>query len=134
MKASYNYNVVVTRSIIETGEINSKGNPKTMAVTYRKMFLTALAPLPGLHTKYRAVQTKRNGEIKYSISYISAPKKDKWEANILKLNNQPVEEVWKREESLTEAQFKVWLAQRLGDKAGLAFITLLATEPERAAA
>lgn len=134
MNAFYNYNVVVTRSFVETGEFNGKGNPKTMAITYRKMFLTALAPLPGLHTKYRAVQTKRNGETKYSISYIPVPKKAKWDANILKLDNTPVEEVWKREESLTEVQFKDWLTKRLGDKAGLAFITLLATEPERAAA
>lgn len=131
---SYNYKVVVTRSFVETGELNSKGNPKTMAVTYRKMFLDAITPLPGLHTKYRAVQTKRNGEIKYSISYIPKPKKALWEANTLKLNNTPVEENWKREESLTEVQFKQWLTQRLGDQAGLAFITLLATEPEQAAA
>src|SRR5690242_6844388 len=133
MKA-YNYKVVVTRSFVETGELNSKGNPKTMAVTYRKMFLTAISPLPGLHTQYRAVQTKRNGDIRYSISYMPKPKKALWEANTLKLNNTPVEENWKREESLTEAQFKVWLAKRVGDEAGLAFITLLATEPEAAAA
>jgi hypothetical protein len=130
MKA-YKYNVVVTRSFIETKELNGKGNPKSIAVTYRKMFLDAISPVPGLHTKYRAVQTKRNGEVKYSISYIPVPKKEKWDANILKLDNTPVEEVWKREESLTEVQFKDWLAKRLGDEAGLAFITLLATEPEQ---
>lgn len=140
----YNYSVTCTKSIIESNKVNGKGNAITFPVFHRKMFLDAIAPVPGNPNKFRVVQSKRNGEIKYSISYIPEPKKAKWDANIIKLNTVPVQYVdedgeeilpWKREGSLTEIQFKDWLKRRVGAESEFAFTALiLATPPEKVAA
>lgn len=135
----FNYSVTCTRSFVESAKVNKKGNAITFPVTYRKMFLDTITPIPGNANQYRVVQTKRKGEVGYSISYIPIPKKEKWEANIIKLNTVPVQIVdengedvlpWKKDETLTESQFKDWLKRRIGDESETAFTAMVTAIPE----
>lgn len=112
----YNYEINVRRYYIPTEEKNTKGNPVTIPVVIRTMFLLLKCPCnSGLFTDMRIIRYKRNNNWFYSVS-------------------RPVQlpaylpRKWKKHETVSEYQFVDWLGRRIGKCEAVLAINRLITE------
>lgn len=110
------------RFFIDTGELNSKGNPKLMAIDKRKMLITG--DFIGTNL-YEVNYLRRKGERLFCVKHLEKPKKSIW----LELNPVVPKQKWIRDGSWKQEQFTKWLACHIGIHAAEQMVIQMLTMP-----
>jgi hypothetical protein len=150
------YTVDVKRYFIETKETNTKGNPVSVPITIRKMFVVDPKPITDsgfYRIVYRArnqyhtttivgprggkkkVRTVIGREVTYSLSALPRIPQSIWTNPSGRCESwYTVGKEYSRKDmgpAMTEAEFLRWLTHRMGEaQAKIALHTLLTAEPD----
>ena len=93
------------RYFIETQEVNKKGNPISVPVEVRKMWISGEFIVTD---RYRITLMKRHGERFYCVKQRKKPVRPWWDKSPIKDSDYK----WVREGTYTRDQFVKWLTAR----------------------
>lgn len=111
------------RYFIETNEVNSKGNPRSIPVTVRKMHVFGEFIVTDY---YRITLVRRSGQTYYSVKQRVKPKRAWWDKTPIKDSECKMV----KEGSYSRDEFIKWLKPRIvGDAVG-AVVELETCPPE----